>query len=253
MSFYSDAEKRVSMGKSMINLVRNKFKSDILDTEDIQEKVYDSMYDFFSHDVNSELCYPDEIENYINDWGWGFRVSPNIPIIRAFLKKWKVTPLLKGKKWIITLEETGKLECFHRDIESYRFDFEHDTWQSYEFFVKACPETEIKREDYEYTPFEESQEKMEKEEEERKNYLENCLDEELFAEIMRRYNEERSIDTDTIAEGLRLLFDEDGKLIPKREYNFDEPYHTPFLDYGGDEFHIDPVLRRKYSSKKEDI
>jgi hypothetical protein len=31
MSFYSDAEKKVSMGKSMINLVRSRFKSDILD------------------------------------------------------------------------------------------------------------------------------------------------------------------------------------------------------------------------------
>ena len=244
---YSDEERKVSMGKAMRNLVKSKFKSDILDTEDIQEKVDDFVYDFFQHDIDCELCHPDCIDNYINNWGWGFRTLPNIPIIREFMKKWKVTPLLQGKKWIITLEEEGKLYCFHEDIESYLYEFSWGTHQSYEFFVKACRKRKIMREDYESTPFEERQAQMKEEEEEKKNYLENCLDEELFAEIVRRYMDEGSIDTDDVAEGLRLLFDDDGKLKPKREYNFNEPYHTPFLDYGGDEFHIDPVLRRKYN------
>lgn len=245
----SSFDEKVIMGKAMRNLVRHKFTSNILDTEDIQDKVYDFIYDFFQHDVDRELCHPDCIDNYVNNMGWGFRVSPNIPIIQEFLKKWKVKPLLEGKKWVVTLEEEGNLQCFHLDIEAYRFEFEWNAGQSYEFFTMACPETEIKREDYEYTPFEERQAQIEEEEEETKNYLENCLDEELFAEIMRRYSDERSIDTDDIAEGLRLLFDESGRLIPKREYDFSKPYQTPFLDYGGDEFHIDPVLRNKYKKK----
>lgn len=242
LAFYKELYP-VSISKAVATLAQSLVDKSILDNEEMQEVVEDYIFNFFYHTLDAELTYPDNIGNYVNCMGAGFRILPNIPIIQAFLKKWNTKPLFEGKKWIVTLEET-KYYCFHEDAESYLYEFGSGSQQSYEFYVKSCPATEIKEEDYEYEPFEKRYARHEKEEEEQKNYLENCTNEELLAEIMRRYTDERSIDTDEVAEGLSLMFKSDGTLNDKRVYDFNAPYHTPFLDYGGDEFHIDPVLRK---------
>lgn len=239
---YYKKDHPVYMRKSVANITRAKLNQSILDNEDIQEKVSDYIYDLFYHEVDSELCHPDCIENYVNGGGWGFRVWPNIPIIQAFLKKWNKKPFLEGKKWVIILEEFSNYGVLE-DAASYMYEFEWGENQSYEFYVQACPETEIKEEDYEDEPFEKRVKRMYDEEEEEKNYLENCTNEELLKELERRYWDERTLDTDEVKETLHLMFDDDGKLRDPRTYDFSKPYHTPFLDYGGDEFQIDPVLR----------
>lgn len=243
-----------SMSKSVEMLTKSLVKQDILDNEESQSAVYDYIFDLFYHEVDAELSHPDEIGNYVNCGGAAFKVLPNIPIMQEFLKKWNVTPFLEGKKWIITLEEI-KYFWFNGDIASYRMDFEDNgaLGQSYDFYVKSFPASEIKEDDYEDIPFEKRFKHNEEEEKKNHERLENCTNDELLAEIMKRYWDEHTIDTDEIKEGLHLMFNDDGKLKPKRTYDFSQPYHTPFLDYGGDEFHIDPVLRRKYFSKEEGI
>jgi hypothetical protein len=143
------------------------------DEEESEKVVDDYITDQMVTDVEYEMEENDWFDNYLSEYS--LVIFPNIPIVMEFFKKWNEEKdiLVKGKKWILISRDQDLNTFWDLDAYSDDFDFVHLNDKTYNFYVKNYPMTEIKREDYEYEPYEETIAKKERKNETDKERLDN--------------------------------------------------------------------------------
>lgn len=118
------------------------YENDFLDNEDDE------------HTVRKEL---DNIEYYMSfkegiDDNISLLLYPNIPLIHAFMKKWNVSSIYEGKKWIVLLTSNNIL----MDLDAYddAFSWIRPCNRSYSYYEHYFGDTEdISRDAYQYQDF----------------------------------------------------------------------------------------------------
>ena len=159
------------------------------DEEESEKVVDDYITDQMVTDVEYEMEENDWFDNYLSEYS--LVIYPNIPIVMEFFKKWNEEKdiLIKGKKWILISRDQDLNTFFFFDAYSDDFDFVHLNDKTYNFYVKNYPMTEIKREDYEYEPYEETIAKRERKNETDREHLENMDPDIILDYVKDMYNQ----------------------------------------------------------------
>lgn len=159
------------------------------DEEESENVVEDYITDQMVTDVEYEMEENDWFDNYLSEYS--LVIYPNIPIVIEFFKKWNEEKdiLVKGKKWILISRDQNLNTFWDLDAYSDDFDFVHLNNKTYNFYVKNYPMTEIKREDYEYEPYEETIAKRERKNETDRERLENMDPDIILDYVKDMYNQ----------------------------------------------------------------
>lgn len=159
------------------------------DEEESENVVEDYITDQMVTDVEYEMEENDWFDNYLSEYS--LVIYPNIPIVIEFFKKWNEEKdiLVKGKKWILISRDRNLNTFWDLDAYSDDFDFVHLNNKTYNFYVKNYPMTEIKREDYEYEPYEETIAKRERKNETDRERLENMDPDIILDYVKDMYNQ----------------------------------------------------------------
>jgi hypothetical protein len=159
------------------------------DEEDSEKVVEDYITDQMVTDVEYEMEENDWFDNYLSEYS--LVIYPNIPIVMEFFKKWNEEKdiLIKGKKWILISRDQDLNTFWDLDAYSDDFNFVHLNNKTYNFYVKNYPMTEIKREDYEYEPYEETIAKKERKNETDRERLDNMDPDIILDYVKDMYNQ----------------------------------------------------------------
>ena len=159
------------------------------DEEESEKVVDDYITDQMVTDVEYEMEENDWFDNYLSEYS--LVIYPNIPIVMEFFKKWNEEKdiLVKGKKWILISRDQDLNTFWDLDAYSDDFDFVHLNDKTYNFYLKNYPMTEIKREDYEYEPYEEKKKKRERKNETDRERLENMDPDIILDYVKDMYNQ----------------------------------------------------------------
>ena len=159
------------------------------DEEESEKVVEDYITDQMVTDVEYEMEENDWFDNYLSEYS--LVIYPNIPIVMEFFKKWNEEKdiLIKGKKWIVISRDQDLNTFWDLDAYSDDFDFVHLNDKTYNFYIKNYPMTEIKREDYEYEPYEETIAKRERKNETDRERLNNMDPDIIINYVKDMYNQ----------------------------------------------------------------